>query len=109
MTPDQAYFTSSRHSAWRPNPGRDSLNRRGESVQTTGASSEVPANSKLRPIISINTLCFGAVVASRSWATGVGNYRGIIICRNSCDGAPKPLPYYCVPTTIARVIPEGIP
>lgn len=40
MTPDQAYFIQPprRHSAWRPNPGRESTYRRGESVQTTGAS-----------------------------------------------------------------------
>jgi hypothetical protein len=30
---------TSRHSAWRPNPGRRSTYRRGESVQTTGTSS----------------------------------------------------------------------
>ena len=38
MPPDQAYFNQP-HSAWRPNPGRGSTYRRGESVQTTGTSS----------------------------------------------------------------------
>jgi hypothetical protein len=39
-TPHQIKPTStSRQSAWRPNPGRGSTYRRGETVQTTGTSS----------------------------------------------------------------------
>ena len=39
-TPHRIKPTStSRHSAWRPNPGRRSTYQRGESVQTTGTSS----------------------------------------------------------------------
>ena len=34
--------STSRHSAWRPNPGRRSTYRRGISVQTTGTSSHLP-------------------------------------------------------------------
>ena len=33
--------STSRHSAWRPNPGRRSTYRRGDSVQTTGTSSQL--------------------------------------------------------------------
>src|SRR5260370_1314127 len=41
-TPHQIKPTStSRHSAWRPNQGRRSTYRRGESVQTSGTSSQV--------------------------------------------------------------------
>jgi len=35
--------STSRHSAWQPNPGRRSTYRCGDSVQTTGASSVVGA------------------------------------------------------------------
>jgi putative transposase len=43
-TPHQIKPTSAnRHSAWRPNPGRRSTYRRGDSVQTTGTSSDAAA------------------------------------------------------------------
>src|ERR1035438_982939 len=35
------------HSAWQPNPGRGSTYRRGESVQTTGTSSDLPPRSSV--------------------------------------------------------------
>jgi hypothetical protein len=42
-TPHRIKPTStSRHSAWRPNPGRRSTYQPGESVQTTGTSSDIP-------------------------------------------------------------------
>jgi len=41
-TPHRIKPTStSRQSAWRPNPGRRSTYRRGDSVQTTGTSSDL--------------------------------------------------------------------
>jgi cyclopropane fatty-acyl-phospholipid synthase-like methyltransferase len=41
------------HSAWQPNPGRDSIYRSGKSVQTTGTTSDYRPVTKSSGILSI--------------------------------------------------------